>query len=97
MLYLALIIAIIAVIGIVYGVATGFTDLTNPEAQASKQRTQPTDGGQRKLRGKRVFWYSAIIFILVALWYGFFYESPRDIEQRQAREKIGRASCRERV
>src|SRR5690625_4784936 len=97
MLYLALIIAIIALIGVVYGVATGFTDMTNPEAQEAAPRKVAADSGQRKLRGKRIFWYSAVIFILVALWYGFFYESPRDIEQRQAREKIGRASCRERV
>lgn len=84
---LAILIALLSLIGIVYGAATGFRDTPNPEGAAP----QPTGDAHARLertqRGKRTFWGSIIIFILVALWYGFIYESPEDIEARVAKER----------
>lgn len=80
MLYIALIIAIIALVGIYYGFHTGFRDAANPEA-----RDQPAHiSQQQKQKGRLTLWVSIIVFLLVALWYGFFYESPQAIEQRQS-------------
>src|SRR5690625_7335608 len=94
---LAILIALLALTGIVYGLATGFKDAANPEGGTSQKKLDPQAARERKQRGRRTFWGSIIVFILVALWYGFMYESPADIEKRQAKErKIGRASCRER-
>lgn len=83
-LYIALFIALIALVGIVYGFATGFKDTTNPEQGPDEPAPPAADHPQQRIhRGRRVLAISAIVFILVALWYGFIYESPKDIEQRQ--------------
>lgn len=86
-MYLALLIALLALIGIVYGLATGFRDATNPEDTDSKKQLDALAARERKQRGKRTFWGSIVVFVLVALWYGFIYESPKDIEKRIAQER----------
>lgn len=80
MIYIAVIIAIIALVGIYYGFHTGFRDAANPEA--GDQRTQLNSQQQKK--GRRTLWLSIIVFILVAFWYGFIYKSPQAIEERQS-------------
>ncbi|HLS17237.1 MAG TPA: hypothetical protein VK049_05320 [Paenalcaligenes sp.] len=84
---LAILIALLALTGIVYGLATGFKDAANPEGGTSQKKLDPQAARERKQRGRRTFWGSIIVFILVALWYGFMYESPADIEKRQAKER----------
>src|SRR5690625_243127 len=79
MIYIAVIIAIIALVGIYYGFHTGFRDAANPEAGE-----QPTQSRQQQQKGRRILWLSIIVFILIALWYGFIYESPQAIEKRQS-------------
>src|SRR5690625_5970864 len=83
---LAILIALLALTGIVYGLATGFKDAANPEGGISQKKLDPQAARERKQRGRRTFWGSIIVFILVALWYGFMYESPADIDKRQAKE-----------
>lgn len=84
---LAILIALLAVTGIVYGLATGFKDAANPEGAAPHKKLDPQAAQERKQRGRRTFWGSIIVFILVALWYGFIYESPADTEKRIAQER----------
>src|SRR5699024_12286367 len=73
---LAILIALLAVTGIVYGLATGFKDAANPEGAAPHKKLDPQAAQERKQRGRRTVWGSIIVFILVALGYGFVYESP---------------------
>src|SRR5690625_1314388 len=94
---LAILIALLALTGIVYGLATGFKDAANPEGGTSQKKLDPQAARERKQRGRRTFWGSIIVFILVALWYGFMYESPADIEKRQAKERTETRSEERRV
>lgn len=84
---LAILIALLALTGIVYGAATGFRDVANPQDSTPKPQADTQAALERKQRGKRTFWGSVVVFILVTLWYGFFYESPEDIEKRLANER----------
>src|SRR5699024_1919083 len=78
---------LLALIGIVYGFASGFRGAANPGGAGPKKQLAPEAARERKQRGKRTFWGSIVVFILVALWYGFIYESPKDIEKRVAQER----------
>src|SRR5690625_4146703 len=88
MLKFAMFIALLALVGVVYGFATGFKDAANPEGTRATPALDGDAAQARRQRARRTMWGSAIVFILVALWYGFIYESPEDRAERIANKDI---------